>query len=860
MSNTRFISFFLFLATSVGMFAQPSYAPMDGLQFWCGFNDELLPDLGEDTVSVSQNFPGEFAMDRLGVSNGALLFDSPQDYVTINSNFSPNPFTGSSDELSISLWYKVAADSSRAVLMQCYDDQDEANGGWRITWNSDALNSSYIQATYRNGSVDSCSVTADVTNDFYGWHMVTFIVNPEGAYLYIDQQFHSGTPWSTAVSLLPDAFPEPIIVGNHSLNPEPNTTFVGKIDDVAVWNRALTATEVSTMYLGAATIAGCTNSNSCTFNEGVTIDDGTCASFCQGCMDPCACNYDQNASTHLSEICVYDCIVDTVVLRAFLDLDTDGFLDSNEGPLAYRPIIYSGPDAATIYTDSEGIFVLPVRTGDYTFEIIPYGYWDEVIANSATAIQQQLSFPSADTDTLTFAFAPAVSVVPSAEVEFISTYSEAFNCDFGYGAGIVVVNTGNEAISGIISLTCNSELTPGSDSLETIGPDSVSAGYAEWNIATLLPGATGLYTFHTDFNPELTSGYSFAFEIQLGSETVPDLINITDILSEPELYCEDDIPAGMIMADPQGVQPGNYVSPGEMVRYYVYYSNNGPGNIDSVRISVNLNSDQMLLETLDFPYTPDEYVRCLHDDGTIDFYRSAVSIPDTTGGNIDAISYVVFDIQLREDLEHNEVVTVSPIITLNDTVLLPVPFDHRIYRCEAIEDLDFFYSNDLLELLINPDSGSTFAIDLCSSEVNSMIPLNYVWSYDNEPLGDSCSITFETNGPNQVPDIFDLRLIVSNTELGCIDTSEVSIVIPVEEYGNDPNIQVYPNPFSDECTIVFTEDYTQLELYNAQGSLVQTWSSVPRSMVIDRNILDRGVYYLVARSQSRTGTKVLVAH
>jgi hypothetical protein len=573
-------------------------------------------------------------------------------------------------------------------------------------------------------------------------------------------------------------------------------------------------------------------------------------------MDPCACNYDQNAIDHIAESCVYDCIVDTVVLRAFLDLNNDGSFNTDEGPLANRPIVFSGPDAATVYTDSEGMFVLPVRTGEYAFEIIPYDFWTNPSENPLNPLQQNRTFPNAEPDTMTFAFGPEATVQPSAEVDSISTYNYFFSCSFGYGGGVSVVNTGNEAISGTIILTCNPELLPEPDSLETISPDSVALGYAEWNIDTLLPGATALYTFHVDFAPELIEGFFFDLDVQLDSENQPGLVSEIFSLS-PQLNCSI-LPAGLVMAEPEGVGDQNYISAGETVRYRVYYRNDGPGGIDSVRVSVNLNSDQMLLETLDFPYNPVEYVRCLHDDGTIDFVRSAEFIPDTTESNIDAIGYIVFDIQLRDDLEHNELVIVSPTIALNDTVIIPEPFVHTIFQCEVLEGLDNLYLIDTAYILIEPDSGTTFAIDLCASEVNSLIPLNYSWTYPGG-AGDSCAIAFETNGPNEVPDLFDLTLTISNADLGCNETSVVSVAIPVEEFDASHNIQAYPNPFENRCTVVFTEKFNTIVLYNSLGELIRSWNNQPSSIEIDHNQLSSGAYYLVAHSEQRTARKILIA-
>jgi hypothetical protein len=801
-------------------------------------------------------------IDRLGAENAAYDIDvanqNSGQYISLPAI--AGNFNGTGLGLTVNLWVQLNLDpDSSGVIAEVATVTSEGiiQSGWRLQlFGGDSLRGIYKvdEANYISVEVPTDLYSSQVLTGHSDWHMITFSKDDTQAHLYVDGVLVGSNTWIGTPELLSVA--NTLYLGSSSaIGGE--LQYLGKIDDIAIWERLLSSTEVSTLFNESpAAIAGCTNSNACNFLSNMTVNDGTCSFLCQGCMDPCACNYDQNATTHTAETCVYDCIVDTVVLRAFLDLNNDGSFNTDEGPLANRPIVFSGPDAATVYTDSEGMFVLPVRTGEYAFEIIPYDFWANPSENPLNPLQQNRTFPNAEPDTMTFAFGPEATVQPSAEVDSISTYNYFFSCSFGYGGGVSVVNTGNEAISGTIILTCNPELLPEPDSLETISPDSVALGYAEWNIDTLLPGATALYTFHVDFAPELIEGFFFDLDVQLDSENQPGLVSEVFSLS-PQLNCSI-LPAGLVMAEPEGVGDQNYISAGETVRYRVYYRNDGPGGIDSVRVSVNLNSDQMLLETLDFPYNPVEYVRCLHDDGTIDFVRSAEFIPDTSESNIDAIGYIVFDIQLRDDLEHNELVIVSPTIALNDTVIIPEPFVHTIFRCEVLEGLDNLYPIDTAYILIEPDSGTTFAIDLCASEVNSLIPLNYLWTYPNGS-GNTCSIDIETSGPNEVPDLFELTLTISNADLGCNETSVVPVVIPVEEFDASHNIQAYPNPFENRCTVVFTEKFNTIVLYNSLGELIRSWNNQPSSIEIDHNELSSGAYYLVAHSEQRTARKILIA-
>jgi uncharacterized protein (TIGR02145 family) len=67
----------------------------------------------------------------------------------------------------------------------------------------------------------------------------------------------------------------------------------GLIDDIGIWNRALTDAEVMALYLGEPPVAGCTDATACNFNPEANAEDGSCVP--SGCLDAAACNFNAAA-------------------------------------------------------------------------------------------------------------------------------------------------------------------------------------------------------------------------------------------------------------------------------------------------------------------------------------------------------------------------------------------------------------------------------------------------------------------------------------------------------------------------------------------------------------------------------------
>jgi uncharacterized protein (TIGR02145 family) len=76
------------------------------------------------------------------------------------------------------------------------------------------------------------------------------------------------------------------------------------VDDIGIWNRALTDAEVMALYLGEAPVAGCTDPTACNFNPEANVEDGSCVP--SGCLDAAACNFNAAAGCG-GEECDFTC-------------------------------------------------------------------------------------------------------------------------------------------------------------------------------------------------------------------------------------------------------------------------------------------------------------------------------------------------------------------------------------------------------------------------------------------------------------------------------------------------------------------------------------------------------------------------
>ncbi len=185
----------------------------------------------ETDLSGSYNGTGTEIQYAAGRYGQAASFNGSSSDVTISSLSS---MFGSKTTFSVSLWFKTTATGNRAL----FDDYTAQNYNLQLYLFNGNLN-----ATVRFGNNDGNMTTSSSTYNDGNWHHVVVTSNQTTYYTYVDgSQIRT---WSAPPQTYSGGSPTPTIgaAAGGTAN-----FFDGEIDQVRIFNKALSASEVTTLY------------------------------------------------------------------------------------------------------------------------------------------------------------------------------------------------------------------------------------------------------------------------------------------------------------------------------------------------------------------------------------------------------------------------------------------------------------------------------------------------------------------------------------------------------------------------------------------------------------------------------------
>lgn len=203
-----------------------------------------------NTGEISTDTLG-YLYDRFGNSFGSKLFNYNANPLTVQDNPTLNVGTG---DFSISFWYIYnpindpnIASGTKTIL----DKRSNETVGYHICIYQGVP---LIQLGDSTGTLNYYDTTLPTVNDSQ-WHMVTYSVDRDsttGLKLYVDgvlkKQFN---PTGKSGNLNNNS---PLYLGAHSsLNQ--SSALTGRLDDFGIYNKALTDTEVTTLFNQANTVS-----------------------------------------------------------------------------------------------------------------------------------------------------------------------------------------------------------------------------------------------------------------------------------------------------------------------------------------------------------------------------------------------------------------------------------------------------------------------------------------------------------------------------------------------------------------------------------------------------------------------------
>ena len=241
----------VFLGMISGLTAQnvPSYVPVNGLRGWYPFNSNANDESGNGNNGTVNG--ATLTIDRNGNSNSAYRFDGISNIIsTVNAPFINPPFT-------LSAWIKVE-------FVGNFIEPIISLGGVQ------GYNTLYFSPSWSiQGSAGTPSIGTSGSNDISSinhvipqntWkHLIVTVTSysTNEVTFYVDGVAYSQNTtngFNVPFPLNNSGFN----IGSHSGCTFCGTTFFnGSIDDIGLWNRALTQQEITALYQGDNTTANC---------------------------------------------------------------------------------------------------------------------------------------------------------------------------------------------------------------------------------------------------------------------------------------------------------------------------------------------------------------------------------------------------------------------------------------------------------------------------------------------------------------------------------------------------------------------------------------------------------------------------
>jgi hypothetical protein len=214
----------------------PSYVPTNGLVGYWPFNGNANDESGNGNNGTVNG--ATLTLDKLGSSNGAYSFDGVNDYI---STLLPGPLGNSSR--TISIWFS-SQDTSIQQLIG-WGQQPPSGGEFNVL----------LSQLCKGVTVDVHNnyITYNTPNNLFNgsWHLITVVYDNNislkllGVKIYVDGVISGVINCQNPINVNINTLNTAINIGKYQAG---GMWFTGKLDDIGIWNRALTQQEITSLY------------------------------------------------------------------------------------------------------------------------------------------------------------------------------------------------------------------------------------------------------------------------------------------------------------------------------------------------------------------------------------------------------------------------------------------------------------------------------------------------------------------------------------------------------------------------------------------------------------------------------------
>lgn len=246
----RYLSLLLYTISAFTLSAQvPSYIPTNGLVGWWPFNGNANDESGNGNNGTVNG--ATLTTDRFGVANKAYSFDASTSHIYVPFSTSMNSIQSG---ITMSAWILMDGGTPSGYPPRIMELRGAYGGGGDagfvlLSNGNSNIERSFEVRLYNNSGNTNVSINPTNNVPSLTWHYVVFTADGNNASgkFYVD-----GNLVNTNSNQLYQGL---ITACNFNNNPlyigsEPNILgkWGGKLDDIGIWNRALTQSEITALY------------------------------------------------------------------------------------------------------------------------------------------------------------------------------------------------------------------------------------------------------------------------------------------------------------------------------------------------------------------------------------------------------------------------------------------------------------------------------------------------------------------------------------------------------------------------------------------------------------------------------------
>ena len=210
-------------------------ALIDNLVSYWSFDSDASDDHGSNDGSVSG------ASNVAGKVSNSYNFDGFNDYITVSDDSSLDFATS---DISISFWMNWDVQENRYIIIKQPDEYNNLGWGFRMT-------AAYKPAFEIDDGTDHFDIQGATALSTGTWHHVVVVIDRDNASnckMYVDGSDDTGTTNGTITDVGDISNTDDVYIARDAK--ENFVYYDGQLDEIGIWDKVLSSSEVTELYNG----------------------------------------------------------------------------------------------------------------------------------------------------------------------------------------------------------------------------------------------------------------------------------------------------------------------------------------------------------------------------------------------------------------------------------------------------------------------------------------------------------------------------------------------------------------------------------------------------------------------------------